>query len=321
MKTITFKKQVHRLWTDADYAKIIKLKSTGLMDKDIAKEMNTTPPAIWKILYRLRENPKYKNKVPYVSYHIENKPVKRYIDYLKIPDENVMVIGDTHLPYCNYAWLNLMLDVAVKYKIKILVVVGNLLDSAQMGKWMAQDPSKLSLEEEFYKTRKILVDLLKTFDKIYILTADCHENRGLKFLRNQITAQTFSKMYVPNLKDETKIEVSNYAYCIVGNKWRLTHPDKASARSTTKVRTIAEIHQMNTISLHSHIYGEEPTLSGKLAVQLGAMTDKDMHEYSSYKDTSFPNWRKQFCMIKNNYRYVFDEFETDFGFWLNKKSI
>jgi predicted phosphodiesterase len=82
-------------------------------------------------------------------------------------NSNVLVIGDTHLPFGHKNYLEFCKENQIKYKCKQVIHIGDLVDNHSIS-YHEHDPDGFSPIEEFKRTEKDLKRWFKAFKKVKI---------------------------------------------------------------------------------------------------------------------------------------------------------
>lgn len=171
----------------------IMLKKHGLMFKDFEDARNAIGRAEGK---RGPTNSNSAKKTWY--YKPEARPVNPYSlpesyeekrEPFRLPKEcnNILLISDLHIPYHNIEAVTIALDYGKKHKVNTILILGDLIDNAQISKF-ERDMTKRSPKQEFDATKKFLVSLRKAFPKARIYWAKGnHCVRWEKFLMQKVS--------------------------------------------------------------------------------------------------------------------------------------
>ncbi len=236
---------------------------------------------------------------------------RRYLDWLKI-EGDVIVTTDWHIPWHDIDLCNKALAVANKFKIRQLIIGGDLLDLSPLSPFMKDDLQD-TLESELCEAERIMSALWESFDNIWMIMGN-HEKRLNRLLNSQLTPKRLKKMF----EDSNKFVISDFSYCVVNNKWRITHPKSYRQTRGSVANRLALLHKQNIIMAHGHQVNISSDDSATyIIIDSGGMFDRVKVAYSMLDDTTYPNWQNGFVMIKNNAHYMFsDKLGTDWGYWL-----
>lgn len=133
-----------------------------------------------KSLFREEDRPKNPYNLP-ESYEEVREPFR-----LPKMCNNVLVISDLHIPYHNIEAITIALDYGKKNKVNTILILGDLIDNAQISKF-EKDLRKRSVKQEFEAAKQFLVSLRKAFPKASIYWAKGnHCIRWEKFLMQKV---------------------------------------------------------------------------------------------------------------------------------------
>lgn len=305
---------INPVWPPAKLKILGKMSQQRIPLGQIAGYFNTTIDAIQKA--------KQRNAKTIGRYNRDTKD--RSKDHLLVPYDRIetydkfevikgdaMVIGDPHIPCQDTEMMNRMIKIALRDNIRTLIVGGDLTDQKLTSTYQNVNSEKSSrkFDDELMMLLDIIKVLTKTFDNIYLICGD-HDSRVLKRLDYVVNWKSLGKL-CNKILNVNGVRSSDYYYCILksGNQtFRVTHPDRATRRSTTKALNLARKFDQNILQLHGHTYGMEFTENGKyLAVALGCMTEIKHHEYAVIRDVGYPMWRQQFAKIQNGKITIYDK--------------
>jgi len=307
---------MHMKWTESKLKKLKELRQQRLPLQKIADYFGSTADAIQKI------NQKYSTIMGRYNNRFDSKKDTELLPYdgdcamekynkFEVISGDAMVIGDTHIPFHDIEMMNKMIKIAKRDKITTLIVGGDLTDQKTTSIYPNLNTERVSrkLDDEFSVMFDVLKVLTKTFKQIVLICGD-HDSRILRRLDYVMNWKSLGALCNRILKVNS-VRSSDYYYGILksGNQtWRITHPDRATNRSTTKALKLAHKFDQNILQLHGHNFGMEFTVNAKyLAVSMGCMTDREHHEYVMIRDSAHSVWRKQFAKIQNGKITVFDK--------------
>lgn len=100
---------------------------------------------------------------------------------------NILLISDLHIPYHNIEAITLAIDYGKKQKVNTILILGDLIDNAQISKF-EKDLNKRSVKQEFDTTKEFLRRLRAIFPKASIYWAKGnHCVRWEKFLMQKVS--------------------------------------------------------------------------------------------------------------------------------------
>jgi len=303
-KVVHFSNKKCGFWTDKKVKEGISLMKQGLTHNEIAKYLGVTYLS-WSLALHRYNKKKPEKERAYFSY-VPEEIAPAYTDYLKLRGDFILA-GDFHCPYQDIEMCKKMIQVAEEEKIDQLLIGGDFLDERDL--YIIPDQSNVQkawLNQQLAYANDFMGVLSRHFRKIYLISGD-HDQRLIKRIDYRINLSTMVKMFT-NLQEKDKLVVSDYFYCIINDCWRISHADRATQRPTTKPLKLVDKYLMNVIVFHGHNFGIEAHPSQKfLAVSIGAMTNIEKHYYAMRRDVSYPQWRVQFAILKDNKLRVIDK--------------
>jgi hypothetical protein len=237
-----------------------------------------------------------------------------YDDWARISGD-VMVLGDTEIPYHDAENIALMVRLAKRFGIRKLVINGDFISADFMSHWPTESGQVVpDDEQEFVEARRVLLDLLSYFDEIYINKGN-HEQR---LTRSKLSMRAVKWL----LGNDDRVQVSHYMYCDVesnGVTYNVAHPADFSSTHGKVAAELATVHDCHTIIGHTHYGGVAFSKNGKyLALDLGHSTREETRHYSRHVRRKSQRWVSGFGMIRNGYAYAFYKDFTDWSFWLGE---
>lgn len=284
------------------YRKAQSLLDCGLSYSQIASALNSPArPVTTDTIGKWVDRRRIKRVLP---------PTRTYNDYLRLSGDWV-VSSDYHIPYTDVELIRLMITTAKKFKVRNLLVAGDFLDQAAFSTFFVQE--ELDFREELEGAREIFKLLAGWFTNIKFLLGN-HDIRLLKLLQFKLGAEDFFKMI------SDKVQVSQYPYCKINNKWYITHPKNYSKIATRVAHWLNHREQCHVGVAHGHAMGVTYSPSGReVLFDTGGIFDQTRVEYKNLIDTTHANWISGFSLIYRDYLYQFPKAHTDWEFWLAKK--
>jgi hypothetical protein len=239
--------------------------------------------------------------------------IKTYKE-LHLPLENYMISCDYQSPYHSELWLNRLLVIADKFKIRKHIIVGDFLDFNFIKRFYSQEPRDLDKEIEHASP---VMKALDYFDENILLTGN-HERR--------IGIQTSERLQAKHLFGlfgadvwERKFKYSIYDRLMIGDEWMCVHPKSYSQVSGSTAVRLAEKYHRHIINAHGHFVALRFDRSGNyMAIDLGGIFDPSKIDYINLETTTHPFWENGFLMLLNGHAYHFHD-GTDWKYWLGRK--
>lgn len=261
-----------------------------------------------------REGLRQKCKRMGVQYNTEPKNYP-YLEKMKrIADEfpsydtferiegDCLIVSDLHCPFFSPEWVCRALGVAKAQGIRKVIIAGDVLDGKSISCFKCADKSH-TLQMEFTAVRQILMAFLEQFDDVYLLTGN-HDERVARFTEQQFT---LSYLYQHILPDK-RLHVSEYAYCIVNDDIRVTHPYNYSSVPGSVPRGLASKYLQHIVMGHTHRVAVTYDASGKyLSCEIGGLFDASKFDWINLKDNRAPSWNNGFAIVKDGIITVFHE--------------
>lgn len=216
---------------------------------------------------------------------------------VRIPlDDGVMITADWHIPLYDRHWINYMLDVASKNKIRRLILAGDLFNFDSLSQY---DPKQVSagLQLELSEGKKICTMLDQVFDQIVFIWGN-HDARFTKSLGHKIGFADSMKAILPNVGN---FSFSNLDHCLIdmptGFNWYVCHPKSYNSVPLTSAIKLANKYNANVVTAHSHHLAAGYGTDGvKKVVESGGLFNRDSTAYLQ-SSTTFPTWTNGFCYL------------------------
>tara|TARA_Y100000310_G_scaffold328928_1_gene397898 strand:+ start:11544 stop:12383 length:840 start_codon:yes stop_codon:yes gene_type:complete len=239
--------------------------------------------------------------------------IKRFNDWEKL-EGDAIVASDFHMPFVDWQWASYLLKVAVKFDIRRLIIMGDLLDAKALT-FFPRAEVAVAWETELRETENLIDALLEWFDEIVYCVGNHEVNRVIKRLQGQLTPERFGKLFCA----DSALKTSRYSYLELHTprgKWRITHQKRSSIVLLTVARKLCEINKCHVMTHHQHRMAQGIDPSGTLMmVDNGMMVDEQKLEWIMLEDRVYPKGVQGFTVISNGVPYSFG-WHTDWKFWL-----
>ena len=247
----------------------------------------------------------------------ENLDIPVFRGDLKLPMDDYLITCDYHSPYYSVLWHNRSLQIAERFSLKKIIVIGDLVDFGFASFFYADH--KPGIADEADENKRLIQSLLTQFEEIIVVKGN-HEDRLGRQTNGIIQARYLFESWAGSDYGK-RFRYSLYDKLTIGDKWLCVHPKSYSQKAGIASRQLASIHLKNIVNTHGHHIGRNYDPSGRfLAIDLGGMFDVEKIEYLNMKSTTHPRWNPGFGMLRNDYFYLFDE-STDFDFWLGGHNV
>ena len=148
--------------------------------------------------------------------------MKRYQEEC-LPSGDYMISCDYHAPYHSEVYVNRLLKVAHRAKIRKHVIIGDLFDMDFAKKWPTDEP--ITLDKEWPQAQ-VVIDALCYFDENYLVQGN-HESRVSRLTDGKIQAKhLFALLGGDEWKE--KFRYTEYDKIRIGDDWLLVHPQSYS---------------------------------------------------------------------------------------------
>lgn len=245
----------------------------------------------------------------------ENLDVPLFKGDLKLPMDDYIITADFHSPYYSVLWWNRSLQIAERFGIKKLVVIGDLVDFGFASFFYADH--KPGIADESDENRRLIQSMLAQFEEIVVVKGN-HEDRLGRNTNGIIQARYLFELW-SGPEYGKRFKYSLYDKLTIGDEWLCVHPKSYSQKAGIASRALCSKYLKNVINTHGHHFGVNVDPSGKyLAIDLGGMFDVEKIEYINYKTTTHPSWNPGFCALINGHMHTFNEW-TDWDFYLGDR--
>jgi len=294
-------------WAGKPRERLKKLAIDGLTSPEISEKLSTEFKR--EISIGAVEMARYRYKLT-KHFLIKDREIKTYKE-LTLPEDNYMISCDEHSPCHSEVWVNRMIAIADKFKIRKSIKIGDLFDFKFIMRHYTEDIR--SLDKEVADTAPI-IKALDYFDMNYLLQGN-HERRVGIQTNSYVQAKHLFGLFGAEIWAK-KFRYSIYDKMNIGKKWMVVHPQSYSQVATAVAKRLAEKFHKNIINSHGHLVGSAYDRSGNfLCVDLGCMIEGTKIDYINLSTTTHPMWKNGFGMLYNGHFYHFTE-ETDWDWWL-----
>jgi hypothetical protein len=284
-----------------------RAKAAGITKHEFAKLKGQSYPTIHTRIYRARKG--FKNSPDLFDFGVEER--------LLIEEEDVMVIGDLHLPFTDYTFATLPAMIGDKYMTypRKLIIAG---DAFNFDTYSIYDKICIlpKLSDEKAAGQHMFEIYLDTFQEIVFLMGN-HERRLQKWMKGEYDASDIAML----LSNSGKVKTTNYGWIVLRNStgdWRITHSKCYSVNQLTVASDLANKFQMNILTNHDHHLAMGwDRYKRYVTINNGCLVDDTKIPYVNMDDNRMANMTQGFTMFKNGHPTVFGkEPFTDWNKWM-----
>lgn len=236
---------------------------------------------------------------------------------LTIPDANLLVMCDLHIPHHNSLMLRRAIYITRKYfpHITQYAVIGDSWDWSSLSRHPKNAPAE-DIETCLELGAAIYRRIGEYFTDGYICNGNHDERLGLK-LDAPFTLQRVFNSAFGAAWPTARMHITNLDYLRVQDAvhpWIIGHPAHYSGMGGKTPADMADIIGCHIATGHNHLIGLSQSKSGKfVGVDVGHMTDEARHYYVKRRLTRYARWNSGFLIISNGYPYHFTERFTDWS--------
>lgn len=231
-----------------------------------------------------------------------------------------VICGDVHVNTVNTEFMQRMLQVATMYlpKPRKFLLAGDFFNADAFSGYENIYPLP-SFGKELQGARVFKDMILGVFDEMRIFPGN-HDYRVTKKTSNAIQFEDLIRM----VSHDPRIQVSHWGHAVIKTlrgEYRVTHGSEYSVNQLVVAEQLALKHGQNVISWHEHhtAIGLD-RFKKHIIVNGGGLFDAGSLAYTQLEDNKKPKMANGFVMLKNGYPYVFNDYWTDWEFWVEKAS-
>lgn len=291
-------------WTDREIFTLKKLLMSGKNTKFIAKELNREVRVVARKIWHMRRN-EIISKVPTSTMPKFDQPLKSQGD--------AVILTDIEAPYHHADFINRVLDLADKWKIKSLHLAGDILHYDSLSSWGAEwipddTDGKLdilleyiqslpqkhqqrgndilekvgmigaggNLADELTEARRVF-RAFTNFDNIYVAIGN-HDDRYLRALDNAIKPREL--LVQMDTHHDPRWKIAPYYYTMIETEKGLYRAEHPRGAGRTAAQDLAIQYHCYIVMGHSHRWSINRDPSGDYwAIQTGHCVDETRLAY------------------------------------------
>jgi len=200
---------------------------------------------------------------------------------MNYPKDNILVIGDTHEPFCRQHYLEFCKEISNRCKCGTIIHIGDLVDNHSIG-YHEHDPNGQSPIDEMKKTDKRLKLWFKAFPSLFL----CRGNHDRLVDRKSKTSGLPDRVFkqfrdIWNLPDKW---IDNFSFEFYNV--RFTHGtgligDKAHIMAATQNRQSTVIGHVHSVSSINYLVSEKDRIFG---MNVGCGIDRHSYAFEYGRD-------------------------------------
>ncbi len=236
-------------------------------------------------------------------------------------DGDWVIAGDIHLNTVNTEFMRRPLQIAMQHleKPRRFLIAGDFLNADAWSGYESVYPLP-SFGKELQAARAFLDLYLTVFDEIYVFMGN-HDLRVTKRTHTAIMPEDLMRM----ISHDPRIKVSHWGHAVVDTprgEYRITHGSDYSIQQLSVADQMAQKYAQNIILWHEHhsAIGLD-RYKRHIVVNGGGLFDQESMAYTQIEDSKKARMANGFVMLRRGYPYVFNDYWTDWDFWVSKSNV
>ena len=287
-------------WTKKSEQYVLDAKKKGVTYASMAQHLGTTPCSVRskyrKLLKRIAKQNSRENVNINATYVQPLRPEPE--QPLKLEVHECLVASDFHVPGENEEMVTLLLNYAIKNKIKHLIIAGDFWHQDAVSRWALKDPN-MPLAEEIERGVK-LINRLSNYMNLYFVKGN-HDVRLCNALNFSMSYSAWMRTLVGEKYNKT-VFVTDFDYMYLDSNeviFRVCHPMLYSRIKTSQVAALSHDLHENVIMGHQHFFSMTTNKTGKyICMDSGCMCDITRFLYKNASTSKCPQWENGFIHIK-----------------------
>lgn len=233
---------------------------------------------------------------------------------------DAVIAGDIHNNTVNKSFAMRPLEIGREYleKPRRFIAAGDFLSLEGFSGYEPTYPTP-SFWKEVRSAEAFLNLYLKTYDELYIIPGN-HDLRATRKTHAQLLMEHLIKI----ISHDPRIKVSNIGHMLVHTQngiYRVTHGSEYSVNQLVVADQLAQKYRQHIIGWHQHhaAIGMD-RFKRQIIVDGGGLFDANDIPYLKVEDNKKPNMVNGFVMLKRGYPYLFNDYFTDWQFWLGEQA-
>jgi hypothetical protein len=251
-----------------------------------------------------------------------------YNDFFVLQSDNVAIASDFEFPNADIAMIEALILMCIRYKIKDLILAGDLTsgDQAGLSTWLrtVAEDSELSYGSSINMVNNLLRILLHVVERIYVISSN-HDERVAKANGGQVHFGMLIEKF------GGRVQFSEYRYMYLRTSRsiaKICHPTNYSENGTVLAAQmyVPEAgpdpnHPENCDIIIAHVHNSQVGSTKddlREAHSLGCMRNPYTTQYKSMTSNKFSQWNQGFMVVLNGYYYNLARKRTDWNMWLGE---
>lgn len=247
-----------------DVARILKISSEDV------RNVERNNPGISHMIRKenkLVPHKKFRNKFELIEY--------------KQPDTtNVLIVGDTHLPFCLDGYREFCIEQYKKYKCTHVIHIGDLVDNHAVS-YHESDPEGMSAGDELESAIEEIAKWYKAFPHVDVILGN-HD----RLVMRKASTGGIPKRWILDYQDMFEVQGWNFTERVVYDGVQYIHGEGGTARARAKK------DMMNTVQGHLHTQAYTEHLVGAryrvFGTQVGCGVDHRSYAMAYARDYGKP---------------------------------
>lgn len=285
-------------WTPAEEALLLERVQAGATPYSIWREFEANGiKRTQKAIVRKIQN--MKKREPRRWRAMVREPWEEYGKYDKevsIESDAFLTLFDPHCPLHDAAFLNNLIDLALRWGIKDVIVGGDVIDFDALSYYGKQIHTEADAEIE--ATAQLLRVLAAEFERVVEIAGN-HEMRAVRLLNKQLPVSRIMQWWAT----QENVVLTDYQWCEVtsgGEGYYIEHPGSASVKATAVALALAETHQHHIIAGHGHLWGMIRDKSNTFyCIDAGVTADPERFAYSQQVHRRRPRMVQGACFVRD----------------------
>jgi hypothetical protein len=227
-----------------------------------------------------------------------------------VVEGDALILMDCHVPFHDAAWINRVIDLALLWGVKKLILGGDILDLDALCSFAPFFKEKqIDLGEELEEA-ELFFGALACFKEV-LWFAGGHERRFLRRLMSAIGMERLAKL----VTDLEQLTASSYHHCFLisgGKKIAVVHPKNLSQIPARLPTFLCRKFRMPVVCGHDHIWGLAQDESGEdWACSVGVSANPKRLSYVTLETNTRPAVTQGALIVKDGHPWLLHPKFTD----------